>query len=890
MKSTVWRSLSLLLLFTWLRLCLAQDAATSSHLDTRYDDTNARSRDDSDQAFVTNDGDESVQNALKLLGRIQPPKLSLDRLSKHKGFLGSTITYAQEAFRLLFLNAPSQTEFTTDTASSRPAKLSSPLAKAVKLLEGAASNHHNPNALWLLAELNFHGNYSHPRNYSTAFSYYNRLADLNGNASAQHMLGFMYATGLGGAVEQDQARALLYHTFAAEQGDIKSQMTVAYRHHVGIGTPRNCNQAVKYYRQVAKKSVEFYKSGPPGGHVLIKNAYRIADETGGFYGEGASVVSAGANARTGGPGSDVYADITDVLEYLDLQSRKGDLRASFNLAKLYYDGTRGLDRDMRQAKALFMQIARMFWKQDGKTKADVSSSVEKLAPRAAGFLGRMFLRGEGTRQSYEKAQLWFKRGIAYGDVLSQYSMGVMYMHGLGVPQDPIKASNFLASAADSNMAVAQTDLGVLFLDQGQVAIARTYFELAIRSGHIEAYYYLAEISDQGLGRERSCGMAAAYYKIAAEMAEVVHSSFIEANEAYETGDSQKALVAWMMAAEQGFENAQANVAWLLDQTKPLYSIRALLSYAIPFVTQKAISATDATLSLIYYTRSARQQNLDSLIKAGDYHLLGLGTTPNSSHIEPSAASSDASTPSSSPPALLNPSPENAAACYQAAYESMRSAQAMWNLGWMHETGTGVEQDYHLAKRYYDLALETNKEAYLPVTLSLYKLRLRSWWNDISHGGVRGIGSDDAPKRKLSFWEFVARFLAANREMEEGQEGVGEAADLAAHGGAGLDDDEFEDRAGEQQRRQQARERGYEEGDDAAAGGEYLANEEMDEGILESLSIILLAGLLAGLVWWRQQRVQRGREEQGQVQGQGQVWPAPDDPDFAPWNAPGGVGH
>ena len=86
----------------------------------------------------------------------------------------------------------------------------------------------------------------------------------------------------------------------------------------------------------------------------------------------------------------------------------------------------------------------------------------------------------------------------------------------------------------------------------------TYFDLAARHGHIEALYHLAEISNYGVGRERSCGLASAYYKVVAEKTENLHSSFIEANEAYENGDKETALVGYMMAAEQGYEQAQAN--------------------------------------------------------------------------------------------------------------------------------------------------------------------------------------------------------------------------------------------------------------------------------------------------------------------------------------------
>ena len=648
----------------------------------------------------------AIKEATSILRGIKPAATSrLVRLSKPTGVVSTTVRYAKDLFVLLFMNAPPEADILT-SSHAQPRKLGPALSQAVALLEQAAA-HNASDAIWLLAEMNFYANHTHPRNYTRAFELYSQLASNTGNSSAQYMVGFMYATGIGQAVEQDQARAMLYHTFAANGGDIRSQMTLAYRHHIGIATPRNCEEAVHWYRQVAERAVAFYKSGPPGGHSLVKNSYRLADEDGGVYGEGASVSSSGVHAKQGGPTSDAYADLEDVLEYLDFQSRKGDVKATFNLGRLYYDGSRGLPQVLRAAKDHFMQVARQYWHPQGKIKPDVSPAVEKLAPKAAGYLGRMFLRGEGTEQSYSKAKIWFQRGIASGDALSQYSMGLMYLHGLGVPKDTLKAADYFTPAADQDLAVAQTNLGILFLDQGDLPTAKQYFELAVRNSHIEAFYYLAEISNQGLARDRQCGVAAVYYKIASEKAEVVHSAFIEANEAFDHGDLETAVVAYMMAAEQGYENAQANAAYLLDRTRPRFSLPTLF----PFLQRKATAIGDAALALIYWTRSARQSNIDSLVKMGDYYIDGLGTTI---------------------------SMENAAACYQAAAETLQSAQAMWNLGWMHENGVGIEQDFHLAKRFYDQALETNAEAYLPVKLSLAKLRLRSWWNGVSGGKVNSI--------------------------------------------------------------------------------------------------------------------------------------------------------
>ena len=141
----------------------------------------------------------------------------------------------------------------------------------------------------------------------------------------------------------------------------------------------------------------------------------------------------------------------------------------------------------------------------------------------------------------------------------------------------------------------------------------------------------------------------------------------------------------------------------------------------------------ARLALTQWTRSAAQRNIDSLVKVGDYYYHGLGVLD-----EPESVRW-----------------EKAAKYYQSAADTQMSALALWNLGWMYENGNGVpqvsddaweteldsyrssQQDFHLAKRHYDQALETNSEAYLPVLLSLIKLYARSIWHTLQ-GGQNGL--------------------------------------------------------------------------------------------------------------------------------------------------------
>lgn len=128
----------------------------------------------------------------------------------------------------------------------------------------------------------------------------------------------------------------------------------------------------------------------------------------------------------------------------------------------------------------------------------------------------------------------------------------------------------------------------------------------------------------------------------------------------------------------------------------------------------------ARLALTQWTRSAAQRNIDALVKVGDYYYHGLGVADEPEDVRY----------------------EKAAGYYQSAADTQMSALAMWNLGWMYENGLGVPRDFHLAKRHYDLALETNSEAYVPVVLSLIKLHAKSLWHTM-------LGGDD----NLNLWTF-----------------------------------------------------------------------------------------------------------------------------------------
>ena len=280
---------------------------------------------------------------------------------------------------------------------------------------------------------------------------------------------------------------MLYYTFGALGGSPEAEITAGYRHWAGIGTKQSCGDALPFYKSAADKgalsndegdrtpahfldtAMARFAKGPPGGLHLPPQKARLSDADGGVYGSGASVVSAGSNAKQQNSGpANVHNPSTeqewdDVLEFLTFHADRGDATFMFRLGRIYYQGfsstgatmnrRRASDmlkysstgalvrpvgseenggRDYARSLKWFTRIARSVWPRDPQgalrkplvgtasigsydaakdSKMKVDEHQQMVAGLAAGYLGRMFLRGEGVPQDYNKAFLWFSRGL-----------------------------------------------------------------------------------------------------------------------------------------------------------------------------------------------------------------------------------------------------------------------------------------------------------------------------------------------------------------------------------------------------------------------------------------------------------------------------------------------
>jgi SEL1 protein len=695
--------------------------------------------------------------------------------------LPTAVNWSQEAAKEVLVGSQSSEAYLADYFSA---------SRDGSALSSNTSRPHI-DALWVLGTHSLWGTHGTTPKPARAKACFERLVGLNGNASAHNRLAWLQGgawekegwglmgvedAGIDYNQEDRQARALMHYTAAAEAGETSSQNTLAYRYQAGIGVAQNCGAALHWYEKVAQDAHQRFASGPAGGLALPYTHLRLSDITGGVYGPGSSAASTGlAKHRPAiqaalyslpSDGSSDGRRLEDLLEFFTYHADRGSPTFALRLAKVYYGGSvlgnsesaARVQRDYVKARQYLLKITQEVWPTDsvmvrrggpiGLTaksgqkgediKLQVDDSTAVQAGIAAGMIGRMWLRGEGVPRNYARAWVWFSRGAEQGDAESHNGLGIMYRDGLDIPKDVKKASDRFEAAAQGHSTEGCVNLAKIYYDMLDFNNAAKWFDTALKIGNsFEAYYYLALINVRssryprdaltghyivgppGTASYERCRNAVSGFKYIVERGDWKDATFTRAEKAWNKGYRAKALLGWALAGEKGFEAAQNNVAWVLDRDKK----RLQLDY----IDAPESNQTDR-LALIHWIRSAAQDNVDALVKMGDYyyHGLGLGDQTSSDHWH------------STPTSHTRPSPtasfDKAAACYSSAAEKQTSALAYWNMGFLYEKGLGVsKKDYNLAKRYYDMALELNpQEAYLPVFLSLLKLFAMAFWDAFAH--------------------------------------------------------------------------------------------------------------------------------------------------------------
>lgn len=119
----------------------------------------------------------------------------------------------------------------------------------------------------------------------------------------------------------------------------------------------------------------------------------------------------------------------DAFDYFEAAHKKGNIRATHNLALCYAQG-HGVDKSLTMAFKLYEKAAK---------KGYADSMVE---------LGTMYKNAYGVKQDYKKAIKWFEKAAKQGNTDAMYLMGSCYYYGgYGIKKDVKKAKQWIGKAA-----------------------------------------------------------------------------------------------------------------------------------------------------------------------------------------------------------------------------------------------------------------------------------------------------------------------------------------------------------------------------------------------------------------------------------------------------------
>ncbi|CAF0774067.1 unnamed protein product [Rotaria sordida] len=478
-----------------------------------------------------------------------------------------------------------------------------------------------------------------PMDFNLAKTYFEEGIKI-GSSESHYGLYFLNSIGL--IPNASISKALVHLTFAAVDGNHFAQMALAYRYWRTINVGHSCELALMFYQQAAT----YVASKITTASGLMIQRIRLYDD------EERPIQN------------NILID-HNLLQYYQLLADRGDPQAQYGIGQLYYF------RDVAYDKALYY----------------FRLAAENGNVNAIAYLGKLYSeKNDFIQQNNQTAVQFFQSAADKGNPIGQAGLGLAYYHGAGVEKDYDKAFRLFHLSADQSYAEGQLMLGVMYYNgqgiQRDFKMALKWFQAASQSGHVLAYYNLAQMHATGTGVLRSCPTATELFKSVAERGQWANM-FTKAFQLYNQGHIEQAFMIYLYLAELGYEVAQSNVAYIIDQ--------------MPFDISNIYKKQEERYrkALIYWHRAATQGFHYARIKLGDSYYYGHGTEQNY---------------------------ELAASHYKSASDLSRNPQAMFNLAYMHEKGLGLKRDIHLAKRFYDMALETNVDAYLPVAIVLLKLK------------------------------------------------------------------------------------------------------------------------------------------------------------------------
>jgi uncharacterized protein len=311
------------------------------------------------------------------------------------------------------------------------------------------------------------------------------------------------------------------------------------------------------------------------------------------------------------------------------------------------------------APELRLYMGRAIAYADGGDFARATADVDKAAtlinaPSAATALeGVREYIAQRRRRSPQEAGNIAKVHLAAdrGDAEAQFTLGVAYRDGSGVPQDEAQAVQWFRKAAEQGLAVAEYNLALMYAKGTGVSKnpkeAALWYEKAAQQGDARAQSNLGTAYQVGDGVPQDVATALRLYRQAAEQGNAVAQSNLGV--LYQTGNgvvqnSSQAVQWYRKAAEQGYMLGQFNLGMAYmsgrgvnkDSAEAIKWIRSAAEQNLPsaqFSMGLAYGSVDGfpkddAQAAIWYRKAAEQGDSRAQTLLASQYLEGVGVLKN----------------------------------------------------------------------------------------------------------------------------------------------------------------------------------------------------------------------------------------------------------------------
>lgn len=279
-----------------------------------------------------------------------------------------------------------------------------------------------------------------------------------------HILGTYYYYGF--SVQRYIFKAIEWFLKSSELGYSDSQYILGMIYET-LGEDKNqVETAIKYYKMAASQDHP-YAQYALGIIALEANDYHKAEK----YLESAAFQHYALAAYTL---AKIYHERDakhpqKAFEWFLIAAKQDHTEACYYVG-LYYQNGMGVKQDIKQAviwyekaalkkdKDALYHLAMILIRQPEKNFELIARLLEQAAsqdhPNAQYNLAVMYQKGDGVKQSNQKALFWYEKAADQNLAIAQYNLGMIYFEGKLIEKDELKAKELWQKAADQGLEAA----------------------------------------------------------------------------------------------------------------------------------------------------------------------------------------------------------------------------------------------------------------------------------------------------------------------------------------------------------------------------------------------------------------------------------------------------